>query len=269
MPDKEFNGKTVLITGGAGGFGAAFSKALAEHGASLVITDINESQGKALANAIAEAGGRCVFMAHDVTDDAAWAQAVQLAIDSYGGLDIVINNAGVEISQLLIDTDAAECLALMNINVVGSMLGMKHAFRVMQPDGEAGKGGVVLNLASVAAISATPGLGVYSASKAAVSNLTWVAAAESGRQGYGVRVNALCPSLIDTAMGKKLIADFAEMGFADSVDEVETALLERMPIGRYGTVEDVVQAALYMCSDRSSFLTGVSLPVDGGMSIPE
>ena len=269
MPDKEFDGKTILITGGAGGFGTAFSQALSEQGAALVITDINETAGKALANAITESGGRCEFMAHDVTDDAAWAQAVQLAIDSYGGLDVVINNAGIEISQLLIDTDAAECMALININVIGSMLGMKHAFRVMQPDGAAGKGGVVLNLASVAAISATPGLGAYSASKAAVSNLTWVAAAESGRQGYGVRVNALCPSLIDTAMGKKLISDFADMGFGDSVGEVETALLERMPIGRYGTVDDVVQAALYMCSDRSSFLTGVSLPVDGGMSIPE
>ena len=194
---------------------------------------------------------------------------VQQTLDEFGGLDIVINNAGIEISQLLIDTDPEQCLGLLNINVIGTMLGMKHAFQVMKPEGAAGKGGVILNLASVAAISATPGLAVYSASKAAVTNLTSVGAAESGRQGYGVRVNSLCPSLIDTAMGRKLIADFADMGFGESAGAVETALLDRMPIGRFGLVEDVVQAALYLCSERSSFLTGVSLPVDGGMSIPE
>ena len=269
MSDKEFKGKSVLITGGGGGFGAAFSLALAERGAAVTLTDINETAGAEAVKAITAAGGQARFMLHDVTDDASWGRAVELALSEFGGLDIVINNAGIEISQLLIDTDPAECLDLLNINVVGTMLGMKHAFEVMRPEGAAGKGGVILNLASVAAISATPGLAVYSASKAAVSNLTWVGAAESGRQGYGVRVNSLCPSLIDTAMGKKLIKDFAEMGFGESIGEVEDALLERMPIGRYGTVKDVVEAALYLCSERSSFLTGVSLPVDGGMSIPE
>jgi NAD(P)-dependent dehydrogenase (short-subunit alcohol dehydrogenase family) len=269
MADKEFDGKSVLITGGGGGFGAAFSRALADRGAAVTLTDINESAGSAAAESITDAGGRCNFMVQDVTDDASWEQAVELALGEFGGLDIVINNAGIEISQLLVDTDPAECLALLNINVVGTMLGMKHAFRVMQPGGAAGKGGVVLNLASVAAISATPGLAVYSASKAAVANLTWVGASEAGRQGYGVRVNSLCPSLIDTAMGRKLIADFTEMGFGESAGEIEDALLERMPVGRYGTVQDVVEAALYLCSERSAFLTGVSLPVDGGMSIPE
>jgi NAD(P)-dependent dehydrogenase (short-subunit alcohol dehydrogenase family) len=243
--------------------------ALAERGAAVTLTDINETAGAEAAKAITDGGGRCRFMVHDVTDDASWGRAVEATLDDFGGLDIVINNAGIEISQLLIDTDPEACLDLLNINVVGTMLGIKHAFQAMQPDGAAGKGGVILNLASVAAISATPGLAVYSASKAAVTNLTSVAAAEAGRQGYGVRVNSLCPSLIDTAMGRKLIADFADMGFGDSPGEVETALLDRMPIGRFGLVRDVVEAALYLCSDRSSFLTGVSLPVDGGMSIPE
>lgn len=269
MSDQEFAGKSVLITGGAGGFGAAFSLALAERGASVTLTDINETAGSEASQAIVDNGGRSHFLVHDVTDDPSWGRVVDSALDHYGGLDIVINNAGIEISQLLIDTDPDECLALLNINVVGTMLGMKHAFRVMRPEGPAGKGGVILNLASVAAISATPGLGVYSASKAGVANLTALGAAESGRQGYGVRVNSLCPSLIDTAMGKKLIADFAEMGLGESKSQIETAILDRMPIGRYGQVEDVVQAALYLCSERSSFLTGVSLPVDGGMSIPE
>lgn len=269
MPDLEFKDRTVLISGGAGGFGAALAAAFAEGGAAVALTDINETAGAAAAQAIADAGGNCRFMHHDVTDDGAWEQVVQTTVEELGGLDILINNAGIEISQLLIDTDPAECLALLNINVVGTMLGIKHAFRAMQPEGPAGKGGVILNLASVAAISATPALGVYSASKAGVANLTSVAAAEAGRQGYGVRVNALCPSLIDTPMGKKLIDDFAGMGLGDSAEAIRSMILDRMPIGRFGQVEDVVEAALYLCSDRSSFLTGVSLPVDGGMSIPE
>lgn len=87
--------------------------------------------------------------------------------------------------------------------------------------------------------------------------------------GYGVRVNSLCPSLIETYMGKKLIDDFAEMGLGGDVDTIKAAMLDRMPVGRFGQVQDVVEAALYLCSEKASFLTGVSLPVDGGMSIPE
>jgi 3alpha(or 20beta)-hydroxysteroid dehydrogenase len=269
MTEQEFSGKTVLITGGAGGFGAGFAHAFASQGAAVLLTDINDGDGPGVARSIVESGGRCQFLRHDVTVDSDWQQAVGAAVDTFGGLDILVNNAGVEISELFVDTDPARCLSLLNINVVGSMLGIKHAFRTMQPGGAAGKGGVILNLASVAAISATPGLAAYSASKAGVSNMTAVAAAESGRMGYGVRVNALCPSLIDTAMGRKLIGDFAAMGLGGDADTINAALLQRMPIGRFGEVRDVVEAALYLCSDRSSFLTGVSLPVDGGMSIPE
>jgi len=269
MADADFDNKTVLITGGAGGFGNGFARALAAQGAAVMLTDIDEAGAGRVAQAITDAGGRCRFLRHDVTRDSDWEQAVSATIEAFGGLDILVNNAGVEISELFIDTDPEKCLALLNINVVGSMLGIKHAFRAMQPEGAAGKGGVILNLASVAALSATPGLAAYSASKAGVANLTAVAAAEAGRMGYGVRVNALCPSLIDTAMGRKLIDDFAAMGLGDDVESIRTALLARMPVGRFGEVQDVVEAALYLCSDRSSFLTGVCLPVDGGMSIPE
>tara|TARA_R110001592_G_scaffold363396_3_gene687822 strand:+ start:39822 stop:40631 length:810 start_codon:yes stop_codon:yes gene_type:complete len=269
MSDLEFQGKTVMVTGGGGGFGAAFAAAFADRGAAVALTDINEEAGINAASAITAKGGKCQFYAHDVTDDSSWERTVQAAVEHFGGLDILLNNAGIEVSELLIDTDAAQTLALLNINIVGSMLGIKHAFRVMKPEGISGKRGAILNLASVAAISATPGLAAYSASKAGVVNLTSVAAAEAGRMGYGVRVNSLCPSLIETYMGRKLIEDFAEMGLGGDAATIKASLLDRMPVGRFGQVRDVVEAALYLCSDKASFLTGVSLPVDGGMSIPE
>ena len=266
MPGYGLEGKVALITGGARGFGAEFARAFATNGATAVISDIREDAGREAARDIAGSHGACHFIAHDVRSDDSWRQVVDLAVERYGGLDILINNAGIEISELLVDTDPNACRNLFDINILGTMLGIKHAFRVMRPGGSAGKGGAILNLSSVAGVTSTPGLSAYSASKSGVISLTEVATVESGRFGYGVRVNCLCPSMFDTHMGRKLLDDFAALGLAENPEAVKAGLLERIPAGRFGRLSDVANAALYLCSDNAAFITGVSLPVDGGMS---
>lgn len=267
MPDYNLDGKVSVVTGAARGFGEAFARRFAAAGSAVVIADIRKELGRKVAEEITEAGGKSLFVELDVRDDDGWASLVEETVNRFGGFDILINNAGIEVSKLIVDTDAEESRNLLNINVIGSLLGIKHAFRAMKPDGLAGQGGVVLNLSSVAGITSTPGVTLYSASKSAVIRMTEVAAVEAGALGYGVRVNALCPSLIETELGKQLIKDFASLGLAEDTGEIAEHVLTRTPLGRFGMSTDVAEAALFLCSDSASFLTGVSLPVDGGMSL--
>src|SRR6185312_11433251 len=129
------------------------------------------------------------FVELDVTDDAAWENAVARTVSELGGLDVVVNNAGVEVTQLIVDTDPDDVRKMLDVNILGTMLGIKHGLRAMRPGGAAGNGGAIVNVASVAATIAFPGIGGYSATKSAVDRLTRVAAFEAGKLGFGVRVN--------------------------------------------------------------------------------
>src|SRR5205085_12204361 len=144
------------------------------------------------------AGGDAAFLPLDVTDDQSWERCVEGTIAELGGLDIVVNNAGVEITQLVVDLDPDDIRKILEVNVLGTALGIKHAFRAMRPGGPAGRGGAVINVSSVAATIAFPGIAGYSATKSAVDRLTRVAAMESGKVGYGVRVNFIYPGLLAT-----------------------------------------------------------------------
>jgi 3alpha(or 20beta)-hydroxysteroid dehydrogenase len=146
-------------------------------------------------------------------------------------------------------------------------LGMKHAFRTMRPGGLAGKGGAVVNVASVAATIAFPAIAGYSASKSAIDRLTRVGAMESGKLGYGVRVNCVYPGLVPTDMGMKLAGDVVSAGLFASPEAAVGAIVEQTPLGRLGTVEDIADAVAFLCSDASRFITGAGLPVDGGMGM--
>ncbi len=264
---EHYAGKNVVVTGAARGFGAALAAGFANNGACVVATDILTQQGLETAESISREGGICHFHYMDVTDEKAWSQMAEDTIERFGGFDVLINNAGVEISELFSEMDPNATRQLFDINILGTMLGIKHAFNAMKPQGTCGNGGAILNLSSVAGITSTPGVAAYSASKSAVIRLTEVAAVEAGSMGYNVRVNAVCPSLMDTQMGQKLIADFANLGIAEDTQAISEHVLSRTPLARFGVPADVVSAALFLCSDAASFLTGVSLPVDGGMSL--
>ena len=263
MTDLDLTGRRALVTGGAQGLCEGMAAALAAAGARVMIADLQES-GAQTAKSLGEGHG---FVRLDVSDDASWEAAVADAVGQLGGLDILVNNAGIEITSLLVDIDAAQARKMLEVNLLGTTLGIKHAFRTMRPGGAAGNGGCVINVASVAATVAFPGIAVYSATKSGVDRLTRVAAAESGRLGYGVRVNCLYPGLVPTAMGAGLANDCAEIGLFGSPDEAVGTVVALTPSGRLGEVADMADAVVFLASDASRFVNGAGLPVDGGMGM--
>ena len=263
----ELHGRKALVTGGARGLGAGMVEALARAGASVVIADISEEIGRATAGTLSQSGLTVKFVPLNITDEASWEAAISLTISELGGLDIVVNNAGVEISELIIDLTPQNLLRMLEVNILGTALGIKHAFRAMRPQGAAGKGGAVINVSSVAATIAFPGIAGYSATKSAVDRLTRVAAMESGKLGYGVRVNCIYPGLVPTDMGTQLAVDMEKLGLYPSPQAAVGAVIGLTPIGRLGEVSDMADAVVFLASDASRFITGIGLPVDGGMGM--
>jgi 3alpha(or 20beta)-hydroxysteroid dehydrogenase len=260
MSAFSLEGRKAFVTGGATGIGAATAAALINAGASVMIGDIDEAAGRATAAAI---GAR--FVKHDVCNEGDWEAAAIAVVGELSGFDILVNNAGIEISGLVIDFNVADLRRMLEVNVVGTSLGIKHAFRAMKPGGAAGKGGAIVNIASVAATIPFPGISGYSATKSAVDRLTRVAAVESGKLGYGVRVNCLYPGLVPTAMGSRLAADMAEIGLWPSAEAAVGDVIGLTPLGRLGETGDMADSIVFLCSDAARFITGTGLSVDGGM----
>ncbi len=266
MSQFTLTGRKALVTGSARGLGAGMAEALARAGASVMMGDILSDLGSATAQQIAAAtGAKTGFVKMDVTSEADWQNAVATTIAELGGFDILINNAGIEVTALLIDAEADDLRRMLDVNVVGTALGIKHAFRAMRPNGPAGKGGVVVNLSSVAATITFPAIGGYSATKSAVDRLTRIAALESGKLGYGVRVNCIYPGLVPTEMGTRIAGELVELGLFPSVEATVGGIIAQTPLGRLGEVSDMADAVVFLCSDAARFITGTGLAVDGGM----
>jgi 3alpha(or 20beta)-hydroxysteroid dehydrogenase len=246
MSAYSLTGRKAYVTGGATGIGAA----------AVMVGDIDETAGRASGFA---------FVKHDVCSEADWEAATAAVVAELGGYDILVNNAGIEISELVIDFDPANLRRMLEVNVIGTSLGVKHAFRAMKPGGPAGKGGAVVNVASVAATIPFPGIFGYSATKSAVDRLTRVAALESGKLGYGVRVNCVYPGLVPTAMGSKLAVDMATLGLWPSAEAAVETVVGLTPLGRLGETGDMADSIVFLCSDAAKFITGTGLSVDGGM----
>jgi NAD(P)-dependent dehydrogenase (short-subunit alcohol dehydrogenase family) len=267
MNKFDLTGRKALVTGGARGLGAGMAEALAQAGASVMIGDVLTAPGRDMAGKLSSAGAKVGFVTLDVTKEEDWSAAVKATIAAFGGFDILVNNAGIEVTALVADVVADELRKMLDVNIVGTMLGMKHAFRAMRPGGAAGKGGAVVNISSVAATIAFPAIAGYSATKSAVDRMTRVGAMEAGKLGYGVRVNCIYPGLVPTVMGMKLASDVVAAGLFASPEAAVGAIVEQTPAGRLGEVSDMADAVVFLCSDASRFITGVGLPVDGGMGM--
>jgi 3alpha(or 20beta)-hydroxysteroid dehydrogenase len=267
MTSLDLTGKRALVTGGARGFGAGMAEALAAQGAAVMLGDILDELGQETADTLSKNGSTVKFTHLDVTNEADWKAAVAATISELGGYDILVNNAGIEVTALLHDVDPVELSKMLNVNILGTTLGIKHAFLAMRPDGAAGAGGSIINIASVAATIAFPGIAGYSATKSAVDRLTRVAAMEGGKLGYGVRVNCIYPGLVPTEMGVKLAVETTAAGLFESVDAAIGAVVEQTPLGRLGEVSEMADAVVFLASDASRFITGIGLPVDGGMGM--
>jgi 3alpha(or 20beta)-hydroxysteroid dehydrogenase len=263
----DLTGKVAVVTGAAGGIGAAIAALLAKAGAKVVLGDIQVAKGQAVSKQINAAGGQSVFALHDTTDEVAWISFIDTALDTFGGLDIVVNNAAIEPTCFFENIEMADIDRLLKVNVAGVLIGHKHAVRAMKPGGRAGKGGSIINLSSVAGLIGTPGLGVYSASKGAIRLITKAAAVEFGRLGYGIRVNSIHPGLVDTDMGTKLLDDFVGLGMFKDRADAYTQMKAAHPLGITGQPIDIANAVLFLASDMSRWISGTELVADGAMTV--
>jgi NAD(P)-dependent dehydrogenase (short-subunit alcohol dehydrogenase family) len=245
----ELDGKRVFVTGSAAGIGKAIATLFTQRGARVVISDIDADAAKTTADEIGAAGvANC-----DVTDESQVQGAVQQAVDLLGGLDVLVNNAGIEISSPLLQQSTESFDKIYAVNVRGPFVAMKAAIGHLIES----KGNVV-NIASIAGIGGSPLLGSYCATKAALIQLTRVAAVEM--RPTGVRVNAVCPGFADTAMVERLVPDF------EAATQVPFGDLVAMKQGRLGTPEDIAEVAAFLASDRASWITGSHYVLDGGLT---
>ena len=240
-----------MITGGTSGIGRATAVAFASQGANVVVAGRREKEGTESVALVEKAGGKGLFVRTDVTLEAEMAALVGRTVEHFGRLDFAFNNAGVGGEGGTGIANTVEVFdRIMNINVRGVFFGMKHQVQAILQSG----GGAIVNNASVVGLRPVAGSPIYSASKFAVIGLTKSVALEFAAKG--VRVNAVCPAIIETEMTQQVRTD----------DQTRTYLLQRHPIGRFGQPEEVATAVLYLCSPGATFITGVALPLDGGLA---
>jgi cyclopentanol dehydrogenase len=246
----KLDGKVALISGGARGQGAAEAETFVREGAKVVFGDVRDDEGKKVEAGIRDRGGDAVYVHLDVTNEADWRGAVQTATTRFGRLDILINNAGILIPRVPIEErTAAEWDTVMAVNAKGVFLGTKYAIPAMRRSG----GGSIVNISSVAGIGQSAHQEpAYAASKGAIRIFTKVTASQHAKDR--IRCNSVHPGPVDTEMFHSAFRD----------RELLERRLQRIPLGRMGTVAEIVSAVLYLASDESSYITGSELVIDGG-----
>jgi NAD(P)-dependent dehydrogenase (short-subunit alcohol dehydrogenase family) len=247
----SFAGEVAFVTGASGGMGRAISRAFAAAGASVVAADVDDARGAETVTQIAAAGGTATFVHCDISDEASLVAAVAVATSKYGGLDCAVNAAAIENETVpMHECDATAFDRMQTINVRGAFLSMKHEIIAML----AGGGGKIVNIASTNSVRPQPNQPAYTASKHAVLGLTRSAAIDYAK--HNIRVNAICPGSIDTPMLR---------GAMERRGRKEEDVIDRLSlIGRFGRPEEIASAALWLCSDDSSFILGHALAVDAG-----
>jgi len=248
----DLKNKVALITGGTSGIGEATAKLFAESGAKVVIAGRRDAEGKAVVDEIRKSGGEAMFVKTDVSKAAEVQSLVQKTVEKYGRLDTAFNNAGIEGNWMpLVDLPEEEFERVIDINLKGVFLCLKYEIPQMLKTG----GGTIVNMSSVAGLMGTPGAAPYGASKHGVIALTRTAALEHAKQK--IRVNAVCPAVIESPMENRLFG----------APDVQKVMISMHPIGRVGKAREVAEAVLWLASDKSSFMTGHYITLDGGFLV--
>ena len=243
--------KVIMITGAGGGLGSEMARVLSRHGARVWLLDLDGGKGQAAADEIRAAGGEAWFVKMDVTSEEDWKNAIHEATETCGRLDVLVNNAGINIRKPVEEMNIDEWCTMMKVNTGSTFLGCKYAIPVMREQG----GGAIINTSSVCGLIGhkyTPE--AYTASKGAITMLTKAIASRYAKDG--IRCNSIHPSTVDTP--------FVQVLFKDPQRKAER--LGEVPLGRLATVADVANAVLYLASDEASFINGVALPIDGGVT---
>ena len=256
MADGRLAGKRALVTGAGSGIGAAIAAMFAREGAQVLLTDIDLGRAAARAGAL---GDSAAAFGHDVTAPDDWAAAVAEAESRFGGLNILVNCAGICIPGTVEETSLEAWRKTHAVDLDSVFLGCKTALPLIARTTAAGGRGAILNIASISAVIAAANMAAYNSAKAAVRHLSKSVALHCARAGYNVTCNTLMPTFIDTPLIDGLTA-------GRDKDQMVAKLARQVPVGRIGEPDDVAYAAVYLCSDEAKFVTGAELCIDGGIS---
>ncbi|MBS0409334.1 MAG: glucose 1-dehydrogenase [Proteobacteria bacterium] len=254
-------GKVALVTGGASGIGRGCAETLAREGAAVVITDLQDDKGQALAAEINAAGGKARYLHQDTTSEEGWVSVIADIAAKEGRLDILVNNAGIAVPAASItEMSLADWKKQQAVNVEGVFLGIKHSLGLMR---KAGNGGSIINMSSVAGLKGSPTLAGYCATKGAVRLFTKAIAMECANFKDGVRVNSVHPGIIETPIWEAIVPP----GGANTPPDLDAMSSMAVPLGVKGVPADIANGVLWLASDESRYVTGMEMVIDGGMSV--
>jgi NAD(P)-dependent dehydrogenase (short-subunit alcohol dehydrogenase family) len=256
---NKVDGKVAVVSGGARGIGGATATLLADAGATVVITDRLEDDGQALAEEINGSGGTAVFLPHDVTLERDWARVMAETVQRFGGLDIMVNNAGVWSRGVIEETSVEDFDRLCAVNLKGVFLGTKHAIGAMKNRPADADSASIVNLSSTAGLVGSATSAIYSMTKGGVRLFTKSTAIEVRARGYNIRCNSVHPGATESPMQDDILAT-SNM----SPDEIKAYMETRNLLGRFGKPIDIAKAILFLASNDSAFMTGSEVVVDGG-----
>jgi NAD(P)-dependent dehydrogenase (short-subunit alcohol dehydrogenase family) len=261
---NRLDGKVTLISGAARGIGAETARLMVEAGAKVVIGDVLDERGRETARTLGDA----VIYAHlDVTSETDWAAAVVTALDRFGKLDVLVNNAGLFLGKDIEAASLAEWERLSAVNLTGVFLGTKLCLPALRDAAQqSDHGSVIVNLASTAGLVGSTQDPLYSMTKGGVTLFTKSAALEFARKGYRIRVNSMHPGTIDTDMGDQVLVTRARNLGTNDIEAARHQVIQRLPIGRMGTPNDIAKGIVFLASDDAAFMTGAALVVDGGIT---
>ncbi|WP_239615627.1 SDR family NAD(P)-dependent oxidoreductase [Cohnella mopanensis] len=244
------NNKVAIVTGAGSGMGREEALLFAKEGAKVVATDINEAAVQAVVKEIEASGGEAISFSHNVATEEEWTKVVDGTIQKYGKVDILVNNAGISHAAGLLETTVEQWNKVLNINLTSVFLGMKYVIPHMRDN----KGGSIVNISSIAGLTGGSGAGAYTASKGGVRMLTKAAAVDFGKDN--IRVNSVHPGFIETPMSAEFVNN----------EQMLQWFLSQTALPRVGRASEVAEAVLFLASDAASYLTGIELPVDGGVT---
>ncbi len=247
--------KTTLVTGAAGGIGAAICRRFSEEGAQVVVSDRDPELAEAVATSLRAVGGQALALPLDVCSEEHWTRAIEATLGAFSGLHVLVNNAGIALIDTAESAELADWQKVQQVNGEGVFLGTRAGIAAMKEGG-----GSIINLSSIAGKIGTPFMASYNYSKGGVSTFTKSAALHCAENGYPVRVNSIHPGYIDTGM---FAAGFTGMP-EDQASRARQRVLDSIPLGRLGTPRDIANGCVYLASDESAYVTGSELVIDGG-----
>jgi len=258
-------GKVALVTGGASGIGRACALRLAEEGARVVISDIQDELGAAVVDEVIAAANfpeAAAYLHHDVTREPAWIDVIAAVRERHGRLDVLVNNAGIGIAASIVDMSLQDWQRQQAINLDGVFLGLKHAIPLMRESG----GGSIINMSSVAGLKGNARLAAYNATKGGVRLLTKGVALECAQERWNIRVNSVHPGIIDTPIWTKVGVNVLQPGSNEAEINVPEMAALAVPTGVLGKAGDIANGVLFLASDESAYVNGSELVIDGALS---